>query len=103
MTFKLPACPRGMGIGVEMAAVTCTLCILRLQSTNGTYYGRESKPGGIIHASPGVYHTMILLSPSVPPRTFLPVTAHLPSPLSHFPTLFAMNFSCLGCVPTIHL
>lgn len=32
-------------------------------------------------------HTITLLSPSVPPNTLLPVTAHRPLPLSHFPSL----------------
>jgi hypothetical protein len=49
--------------------------------------------------------TITLLNPSVPPKTLLPVTAHLPFPLSHFHSRPgpAMNASCFSCSPRIHL
>ena len=42
------------------------------------------------------HYTMTLLSPSVPPNTLLPVTAHRPFPFSHLPSLPFMNSSCLS-------
>ena len=50
-------------------------------------------------------HSYIIIrrSPSVPPKTRRPVTAHRPIPLSHLPILSAMKCSCFPCCPATHL
>lgn len=75
----------------------------------------------LIHARiPLADHTMTRLKPPVSPKTLLPVTASLPTPLSHLPTRLpppssthpcapssfpvpSIKASCLGCVPSTHL